>query len=396
MRSQHRPSLTFADSPCSDYYTDENRSVDDQSSTRLSPCPPSSQSQKLLLRLNTLGAEILRQDPSGPQAITNIAAKLDDLEAALRTPRTSEHDTSRPQTPLSSSTEDLPPAVRTKIRNQERLISDAQDVLQVVSRANDGLRKRYLEIRHIHESTVQELEQCSRENSKLKSENESLKADLAFDHSELLFMKLQLKALEVEADAFCAHTTTDPDLVKKRLLLDEDIERWKSDWDDVDARLHSRRSRHSVVSTTPENLSAAARDSPPSESQGTWLLDTCERRQGRMNTITIKRLDPSSANGHDEEDDDTLADDGHKDSPIMYSAQATQTSEPFLTKSEWDDLVKSLDSADHISQDCPADESGSEDEDRGLETDSDDEPVRKTPWRELCDSLVSFAGMDRD
>lgn len=470
VRSPHRSSINFGDSPFSDYFTDENRSVDEQSNASYA-FPPSSESQKLLLRLNTLGAEILRQDPSRPTTITNLGAKLDDLEAALRTPscrstrRTStladdgdgdgdeeEDDTqtpepaqpsadqsSRPSTPqssLTSSTDFLPPAIKTRLRNQDRLLKEAQDVLQRVSKANDGLRKRYDEIRHLHEATLQELEECSQENLQLKSENESLRADLGFDHSELLFMKLQLKALEVEADAASDRPIDDAELNNKRVLLNDDIDRWKADWDDVDARLRSRRERNRVVSSTPEKLSSAARDSPKTEDHGNWRLDMCKKRHGRLQSITIKRF-----NSFDSEDshDDTADDGEDEDEKVLteppsspkheqgvqtagstscqqvvktiweekpaqpepnvnkplYCANATQTTEPFLSKSEWDQMRKLVEAADQQLAELSGEEDSGDDHSQE-DQESDEEPPKRTPWRELCDSLVSFAGMDRD
>lgn len=376
IRSPRHSSLNIYDSPFSDYFTDENRSVDEYST-------PSSESQKLLLRLNTLGAEILRQDLSAPMT-TSLGAKLDDFETVLRTPEAHSKRSSllsdtglgitdvvdeeeeeeeeeahttpsappsddRPATPahqqqLDGAVDVLPDAIKTKLRTQDRLLREAQEVLQRVSKANDSLRKRYDEIRRMHDSTLAELEEAAQEALTLKSENESLKADLGFDHSELLFMKLQLKALEVEADALSERLGDGSELMKERVLLNDDIDRWKADWDDVDARLRSRREKHGVVSTTPVKF-ADARDYPKAEEQGNWRLDMCKKRHGRVQSITIRRLNSmTSQDAEDsaEEDEDEEVEYDKKDEAVFedivhasdlepkstYCDQAAQTDEP--------------------------------------------------------------------
>lgn len=480
------------ESPYSDYFTDENRSVDEIGQY----VSPSCESQKLLLRLNTLGADILRQDPSD-STTTSLGAKLDDLEAALNTPsqsRRSSHATDsglgiqdihqehndtktpqtqaqdhndRPATPhshsISASTElRLPDAVKARLRNQDRLLREAQDVLNRVSKANDSLRKRYDEIRQIHDSTVAELEECGQELLEVKSENEALKADLGFDHSELLFMKLQLKALEIEADALQPHSNGQ-EVEKKRVLLDDDIDRWKADWDDVDARLRARRERHKVVSTTPEKL-ANIRETPQTEAQGNWRLDMCKKRQGRVQSITIKRF--NAEDKPDDDQDDLVMEDlpiapvmfkpiycqraTQTEMPVLsqitcehsvhtepdlpapkpsyteqsiqteeaarpkqvsaleqpvtkpvYREQLTQTTEPFMTRSEWEEMIREAKRNDQDSEEAfnEADEQleAEEEEEEEEEIEQEQEPAPpKTAWQELYDGLVSFAGMDKD
>ncbi|KAF1345445.1 hypothetical protein BDV97DRAFT_361118 [Delphinella strobiligena] len=457
-------------SPYSDYFTDENRSVEESGQYVSSSC----ESQKLLLRLNTLGADILRQDRSD-STTTSLGAKLDDLEAALntssqsrrssratdfdlgiqdidqehndtKTPSTQAQDQSdRPATPqshsISASTElRLPDAVKARLRNQDRLLREAQDVLNRVSKANDSLRKRYDEIRQIHDSTVAELEECGQELLEVKSENEALKADLAFDHSELLFMKLQVKALEIEADAIQPHSNGQ-DVDKNRVLLDDDIDRWKADWDDVDARLRARRETHKVISTTPEKL-AHIRETPQTEVQGNWRLDMCKRRQGRVQSITIKRLNAEDKSDEDQDElvmedlpiapamfrpiccqratqtDDTTEQSVQTEEPAwpkglpalnqpaskpVYREQLTQTTEPFMTRSEWEKIVRGAGLNDQDSEEAVneadeqliAEEEQEEEEENEQEQEQEPAPP-KTAWQELYDGLVSFAGMDKD
>ena len=482
VRSPHHHILVdYNDSPYSDYFTDENRSMSDRAQYT-----PTSSSQKLLVRLNTIGQEILRQDLSGSTS-SDLEAKLDDFEHVLGTnpaaaaarsacssrlgesglyisgtdddqdlratpsgPSPADHS-ARPSTPLAgdASADHIPTAVKARLRNQERLLKEAQDVLQRVSKANDSLRKRYEEIRQIHDNTVLELEECAQEALILKSENDGLKADLGFDHSELLFMKLQLKALEVEADAIADQLVDGSDLSKKRVLVNDDIERWKADWDHVDARLRARRERHLVISTTPDKLSAA-RDRPKTEDLGEWHLGLCKKRHGKLQSITIKRL--NSTHSPDEDEDDELNEiplEGPVFAPLpplpLYCEQTTQTEESIITTSELEQMIADAEAQAQVAglarvEQNDYDATGEAEEDEEEDDDDDDEGARnglddeiedddddtvsslhddednpdkvrhgrgelsptqtqspkKTAWQELCDSLVSFAGMDRD
>lgn len=451
LHSPHHSAMGNHESPFSDYFTDENRSVDDKSQYT-----PSTESQRLLLRLNALGAEILRHDPSSSIA-TDLSAKLDDLEAALQTPSRSSSrlaescsiadddeeaspspqltpskppkdvPSERPVTPstqpASAPADRVPSAVKARLKNQDRLIKEAQDVLQRVSKANEALRKRYREIRDINESHVLELEEVHQELLRLRSENDSLKSDLGFDHSELLFLKLQLKALEVEADTYTEGLPQGSNATNKRIILNDDIERWKADWDDVDARLRLRRDKHDVVTSTPDKL-ANVRDTPRADHPGNWRLDLCKKSHGRVQSITIRRTNrdedcpDQQAEEEEEEEGETLVEDL---AAIMarpaYSVCATQTDEPVMTRSEWE-AIKHLymnqdeqyeDDGDATDQDEHEDEDENEEQHDRLpahqrakassatkHTPHITDKQSKTAWQELCDSLVAFAGMDRD
>lgn len=359
--------LLLQDSPFSDYFTDDAGSFDNRSPYSA----PSPSAQRLLVRLHTLGAEILRQDPS-EHTTHDISTKLDILEATLHAPvaqtrqpahladsglfleddHDGDYDTEgTPSThSLQNSQEshvhevnDTPILMRratntsatTKLPAPDHLLKNAQEVLERVENANRSLRQRYHDMCQLNQSHMDELEESAQEVLRLKSENESLKADLGFDHSELLFMKLQLKALEVQIDTFPeAEHASD---IRKKVLLNDDIDRWKADWDDVDARLRSRRGVHKVVSTTPTKL-AGARDEGKqrSDDQGLWRLDMCKRTHGRVQSITIKRFDSQNAEG-DDDDEQTLVDgDLNASRKTSYSEQSTQTdaSSPDVTSEE--------------------------------------------------------------
>lgn len=273
----------------------------------------------------------------------------------------------------------------------------------------------------------------------VKSENDSLKQDLGFDHSELLFLKLQLQALEVQKENYDHNN---------HVLLAEDFAQWKADWDSVDARLRSRRQKNRVTSADIKdfpNLETEAPDVP--EDQGNWQLETRKHQHGRVKSITLKRVDESEA-----QIEEGALIDSHFDVPTspvvktVYSEQFTQTeeipsedyitqnevstpitqgtqtdSEPSFSKSEiksqYTEPIEIVQTEEEV-----LDELEDENEEQDTETrlssrqspccdkehlctacgeefdysSEDDEPNSKTPWQELCDGLVAFAGMQRE
>src|ERR1051326_1551434 len=87
-------------------------------------------------------------------------------------------------------------------------------------------------------------------NRSLKDENQSLREDLQLTGSELVFLKLQLNAIEQEASAFLRRDGVDH-------AFEKALERWKLDWQDVNGRLHARKHPHPAAaasdsSTTPD------------------------------------------------------------------------------------------------------------------------------------------------
>jgi hypothetical protein len=281
----------------------------------------------------------------------------------------------------------------------------------------------------------------------VKSENDSLKQDLGFDHSELLFLKLQLQALEVQKENYDHNN---------QVLLAEDLVQWKADWDSVDARLRSRRQKNRVTSADIKDLPSLDNETiVKPEDQGNWQLETRKHRHGRVQSITLKRVDEPETQA-----EEGALIDSHFDipaSPVIktaYSDQTTQTevsspvtqgtqtdSEPsysFSTaeiKSQQTEPVEIAEAQTEPSPTLSASEIKSQEtepvetarteyetkEEEEISDDSqppspccekehlctacgekfdysseDDEVDSKTPWQELCDGLVAFAGMQRE
>jgi hypothetical protein len=77
------------------------------------------------------------------------------------------------------------------------------------------------------------MQTASAEIDQLMSENEDLHMDIADIHSSMLLLKMQLKALEVQAAPYVDS--------KAGKSMRDDIERWKLEWRDVNLRLQQRR-----------------------------------------------------------------------------------------------------------------------------------------------------------
>ncbi|TIA47312.1 hypothetical protein D6C79_04712 [Aureobasidium pullulans] len=523
LRSPHLASnnfnnLRFQGSPFSDYFTDDTRSVDHNA-----PYHPSDPGQKLVLRLNNLGADIMRLGLQ-EDSVSDFNEKLCTLEAMvndgafsdagslteerdrrysfpgrlsedhsqghearernLLSPEHSnksrlsdvwmadacEYADTFTQTEAESQrglaiayatsttqTEEEAPKdlaesavwvndytdVSTQTTN-DRLVADLQEVVERLAKANDSLRHRYDQSKDVCDTQAVQIEELTTQLMIVKSENDSLKQDLGFDHSELLFLKLQLQALEVQKENYDHNN---------HVLLAEDFAQWKADWDSVDARLRSRRQKNRVTSADIKDLPSLDTETPVNpEDQGNWQLETRKHRHGRVHSITLKRVDEPEA----EEEDAPLI-DSHFDIPAspvvktVYSEQSTQTEEapsevqgtqteepsaitqgtqtdialPFARteiKAQHTKPIEAFEPEDEI-EDESEDEAEDEIEDEKvisqpqspptqspccekehlctacgdkIDYSSEDEADTKTPWRELCDGLVAFAGMQRD
>ncbi|KAH0274054.1 hypothetical protein KCU91_g5554, partial [Aureobasidium melanogenum] len=523
LRSPHLASnnfnnLRFQGSPFSDYFTDDSKSVDHNA-----PYHPSDPAQKLLLRLNNLGGDILRlglQDDS----LSEFNEKLCTLEAMVNDGGFSDTGSSiedrdrRNSFPGRLYTEDhsqgheareriLSPEHSNKSRmsnvwmadaceyadgftqttdeskhglavayatsatqteeeaskdmaessvwinnyadvftqtTDDRLVADLQEVVERLAKANESLRQRYDQSKEVCDTQAVQIEELTTQLMTVKSENDSLKQDLGFDHSELLFLKLQLQALEVQKENYDHNN---------HVLLAEDFAQWKADWDSVDARLRSRRQKNRVTSADIKDFPNLETETPVNpEDQGNWQLETRKHQHGRVKSITLKRVDETEA-----QTEEGAMIDSHFDIPAspvvktVYSEQSTQTeeieeapsedqitqrelaapvtqgtqtdSEPSFTKSEIKiqqtepiEIARTeYESPDEVEDDDEEEVTSSQSQSASSQSpccekehlctacgekldysSEDDEPNSKTPWQELCDGLVAFAGMQRE
>ena len=381
-RASHRVLTSMHDSPFSDYFTDDARSVDDKAAYNM----PSAHTQSLLRRLNDVGAQILRREPAG-NGFGELSDKLDALEDALGVPgaqtrrparladsglfmqdddEEEEHyDQEAAAKPVPYLPFSLDGAVDAalgtegsfqmmkKNKEQDRLLKEVKTLLDRVTKANTELRGRFDDMRELNEHYVDQLEESAQEVLVLRSEKDALRADLAFDHSELLFLKLQMKALEVQADGTLHAANESTDDKQQRVLLDDDMHKWKSDWDDIDARLRGRRIRNHVTSVMAADTLGRREDGREANEEGDWKLDLSKKRKGRVQSITLRRTQSLALDGANDEDGDILTESTFAIGSA-YSQQGTPTeSSPAV--------IQSL--------------------------------SRKTPWQELCEGLTAMAGM---
>lgn len=292
---------------------------------------PSPEVQKALLRINDVGARLLRQRPTAHN-FDAITAKIDQLEQAIggpdRSPKAvramidsgygddfdtgliNEHSPTMDShlfSPTKTSAHAVQPDRKEEntsglvqaVAHRDGLLAKAQSVLVRVTKVHDDLQRRFDEIRDLSERQADQIEEATSENLKLRSENEALKADLAFDHSELLYLQLQLKSLEVQADELYEEQYDEGDPQRERqVLLADGLDQWHGVWDDVNARQRGRRVTHRVTSsqTIPNEIIKRRHDGRSPDSQGDWKLDMSRKRDGQMQSITIRRF---SASGKD-------------------------------------------------------------------------------------------------
>lgn len=450
--SHRRRSSLVQDSPYSDYFTDDARSMDSQTT-------PRSETQRLLVRLNKLQSQLMRGDNA--LEMLNIVgrrlAQIEDEVDALHSPEDffdemdemeedlfteEERDVLLSSRPTSKhqrgSSDPLGIAMNGDPEDQERssedlawenarqeqLLKEAQTALQSLTNAQEQLRQRHREIVNLNEEHSLDIEEKEMEVERLRSENESLRSDLGFDHSELLFLELQLKSLEVE----CEDVTYNPKLER----LQRQMENWRDDWCDVETRFKKRRSRYGVVAQddTPGGSDSSEQDDDPKN----WTVEVKKQGTKQVNSLTIRRVSkeadeearleettpqkpaPSDAESTPRPQEKPV--DGLR--VINYTSQSTQTSPlPSPTPSsiplaralglEDDELRQGADEcAITTSPSSHADEDSEEDdEDEVEEIDSDDEETKtaqtskaairseqkRNALRELWSGLTDWAGM---
>jgi len=344
-RSHSQFDARLQDSPFSDYFTDDARSIE-YTTSGASYDAPSTETQQLLVRLSKLQAHLMRAGDSEQDALNIVERKIGEIDDELnalhsQTRRPAELDDSGlfsdVESPLEKAgasarqdsaasghtgldgTCDIPEepecTPESKQAELDYQVVEAQRVLENVTKAQEELRKRHAELVELNDDYASQIADHEQEIEQLRSENETLKSDLGFDHSELLFLKLQMKALQVEVESL-----EDDDPAGKRAergRIMEEMDRWRSDWHDVERRVKRRSSRHRSVSAGDEGDTleqSLAGDS------GDWQLETIKKRpHGRVSSITIRRL---------EDEERPMALDGAADAgqaKVMLAERGCQT-----------------------------------------------------------------------
>ncbi|KAF1991462.1 hypothetical protein K402DRAFT_368059 [Aulographum hederae CBS 113979] len=361
----HRP----VDSPFSDYYTEPAFSPD--------PFTSSGPLQKNLIhRLSTIAGQIVRNQPD-EQFAAFLNAKLDNLESILAAPdsqsRKPEIDDSGLFLGDDETGEGL--GIETTIENDvddhhgreygHSDVSDTTDsshdisaqemqaMVERVAAVSQQLRLRYEEVKHLNDLAIVRIESSTAENLRLRSENDSLRSDISFDHSELLFLKLQLRAIEAQAEAVLDRSTD--------ASLMESIERWKLDYKDVDKRFKARR-----ISYKSDSVEEVNRPASP----GTKVYER-RGKNGEIEYVTTRKIL-------------TITRPASKGKPFIVRTPTKLEGEiRDITAPKYDTKASMNTFDEHALED---------------ESVADKQVIikveEKTPWQELVDGINDFIGMN--
>ncbi|KAK4964284.1 hypothetical protein LTR28_003877 [Elasticomyces elasticus] len=371
------------DSPFSDYFSSSTPSV-------TTPWPGSAPTHKLLLRLNVLGAQILRHS-HGVYATEMLMLKLQELEDMLHAPEAQtrmpadmadsglfmeddepevdvsaqaaevdHHATVDPST-LSVGLDDTVHTPNTTAQDgtpaeskdtvNDRFLLEAQTVLARITTANADLRLRHKELKQIHEINLVRVEKQKQKMHLLRSENKALRSDLTVAHSELLSLKRELKAVEAQIDTL--DNSANMKRGKMRMYADNADYR-KTHWKDVDTPSKRDKERHAVSScpcSTWEDSDLGGQNTVLSH--GTEdrfeMCEDCKRNENNPKKIEYRTS-------------------GMQSDPVIEAQHAAYDKGTTCSN-------------------CGMDEQGTSDSGEGA--------WQPSPWQELCDSLTAFAGMAR-
>jgi len=137
-------------------------------------------------------------------------------------------------TPPDSTILIAPEALESK-RKEIRGTQYAEPVLERVEYLVKELRKRQEDFRHLHSIVIAKAEQGEEMIMQLETNIENLETDIADDQSELTYLKLKLRILEIQGLPYIP--------INRRDDLAEGIDRWKLDWADVDSQFGARRKK---------------------------------------------------------------------------------------------------------------------------------------------------------
>lgn len=453
-------------SPFSDYFTDDGRSPtpDDPVHT------PSPDKRDLLARMNRLQAQIMRHNTvdSERDLLNIVGSKVGEIEDALnalhsqtRMPldmddsglfmdEDEDEDDKEEQTRPKSSGSHKRAASGAGTSSKESqftpehrqaehdfLILEAQQVLASLTQAQEQLRQQQEELH----ARTSEYESHSEELATLRTESDTLKADLGANYSELLFLHLQFHALETKLsetdeaaqslESYAPQLRHDIQKAKREKIIQE-MGRWRQDWEDVDSKMR-KRNRDNIVSTAGNRDTPMEEDLPEDKE---WSLHTVVRGSRGVDEIVIRRARKNQPvfgenlceqDNEKEQLEDLQVTNSHKNgeelqqlevdfgtgssrrspetaSETTYANQSTQTP-AFESEGDEDTRLSEQDTRDDY---C------------AITTDSEDEasPHRdsytingmpntsaagyssssnaKTAWQDLWDGLQSWAGMGEE
>ncbi|MCJ1472077.1 hypothetical protein MMC13_000723 [Lambiella insularis] len=143
----------------------------------------------------------------------------------------------QPITPPYSTILNTPEEVMPE-RHEMKQEQNAEPMMERIDLLVRELQKRQDDFKHIHNIVIAKAEQDEESIVQLRSNIGQLEADVDDDHSELTYLKLKLRILEIQGL---------PNVpLAERNSLAQGTQRWKLDWADVDNQFRKRRRKWEV------------------------------------------------------------------------------------------------------------------------------------------------------
>ncbi|MCJ1392461.1 hypothetical protein MMC18_005328 [Xylographa bjoerkii] len=143
-------------------------------------------------------------------------------------------DLGHAMTPPDSTILNAPEALELE-ENEFKEVQPVNPVLERIEYLVMELQKRQEDFRHLHSVVIAKAEEGAETIVQLETNIENLETDIADDQSELTYLKLKLRILEIQS---LPHVPT-----SERDDLADGIHRWKLDWADVNSRFRARRKK---------------------------------------------------------------------------------------------------------------------------------------------------------
>jgi len=129
------------------------------------------------------------------------------------------------------------------------LTAAVETLVSQLTAAVAELQVRKEESDHIHDLLLTRAEKAAMKIVSLEKRVAELEDDREADESELKSLRIQLRAIEVQAAAYVTQNE-DPE-------LSESIRNWKKEWEDIDMRYKARRKKRQVSMDALDDLRTA-------------------------------------------------------------------------------------------------------------------------------------------
>ncbi|MCJ1426223.1 hypothetical protein MMC29_004126 [Sticta canariensis] len=165
-------------------------------------------------------------------------ARLEDCGLSISNMADSESDVpfiSNPKPQVANAPEDTETE---EVDGERRMPHTDEALLARFTQAVAQLRKRQRGYKHLHDMATQKSENEAKKIYQLRTQVDELEKDIADDESELSYLKLQLRIIEIQTLPYVPKDDQDS--------LAAGIQRWKLDWAEVDKRYRKRRWKREI------------------------------------------------------------------------------------------------------------------------------------------------------